>query len=1370
MRNTFAILTLFIAMLCHVGSAATITGPIYQSYSNRPYSGPILLRPLSTPLPYTPNLVTGGDFTVRTDANGLFSVELQPGNYRVQVGADRAFVIDVPTNSATYTLLERITNALAWNSSIIPSTNIYPLSMSNRSGIVKSSSDQADPVAWLTNDTATIGKWLGAITYKTLDQLLATTAPTYDVDNITINGWSAEQDGRGGQWWYDYGATTTTNTGMVVAWGGGRLYRRWDTEIDPKWFGANESCGADASTAMQAAIDFAADPTYGWQQSSGESGQTSFTVRLNGCYAFYSPIVLKGGVEVTGAKRGSGAGDYGANAMIEVKHGGHGFTWDAITDAIIYRTPTLRDVFMTGYSETYQQNKKAINQVTSRTVFRVADADAPPTLDDATIWASSNTCFFFDNEGGYLGSGRIASTSSAGGNTTVTLASGSDVYTSVNGSAGNLLTTACKVVWPVRITDEAVGGVSVFNDPTAAGSCAIFLKNTIGSVFGIPRIENVYAVKFHSGIRIGPNLLGAQNGGFKDLKFLNSRFAGISTPRPIHTADMFFQGVVYTSGYYGADYGTTRTNTADISALRYSTYGIYGLPTLSKWDTVLAEESAYANVYSFRTIGPSFGYLFADGTIRYGLALGPGYYAYSSPTTSAFDNWVSVERLYLKTQLDNLTIDTVHTDQTGVYFELTDTAKFAGAAINQLHVIKSGTTYSGITAFDLQASAYNNRAKVDSVIEKNGIGTWSKSGSKFPEVDTPTLTTATDVNNGFYQPSLAQRDYAVSGTRLLSLSSGNVLIEKAGGSQLLTLSNTTTTNSVAMTIGTGSISFDDSVNSLRIGTFSASSTDATLQIGSQAYSGSARGSQINFENSSGTNTAAGTGQIYAPRPTGNSTTGGGLDIYTADVGSSGATLQSTTAKVRIPKVGGIALPGQSSDPSALIAGHYYFNSTARNFRFYDGTYWQPMSVQGDEVTVASASTVSLGAQTSDKVYITGTTTITSFGAALGGTRRDVRFEGALTLTYNATSMILPSGASITTAAGDTMEAVCVSTGNWRVIWYQRASGASLSGGGGVSDGDKGDITISSSGTVYTIDASVVSNSKMANMTASTIKANVTGGSAAPTDSTLSQVLDLVGSAAQGDILYRGSSTWTRLGAGSLGNALSSGGSGANPSWDIFQVSANQTVLFDELIYGSVGTATGIWNVNGANVTQSGAQAVNRPGVLQFTTAASSTGQAYIHNGISTYVFGGGAVSLEFSARPTTALPDGTQTYAMWMGFHDLTSANTATDGAYFLLTSSSGNWQTVTAKAGTRTTKTSSIAATNGTWQKFRVDVNAACTSISFYIDGTLAATHTSAENLPDTTSNNCGLMFNILKSLGTTPSVFQLDYVRVTQTLTTSR
>ncbi len=49
-------------------------------------------------------------------------------------------------------------------------------------------------------------------------------------------------------------------------------------------------------------------------------------------------------------------------------------------------------------------------------------------------------------------------------------------------------------------------------------------------------------------------------------------------------------------------------------------------------------------------------------------------------------------------------------------------------------------------------------------------------------------------------------------------------------------------------------------------------------------------------------------------------------------------------------------------------------------------------------------------------------------------------------------------------------------------------------------------------------------------------------------SSLSAILDFIGSAAQGDILYRGAATWARLGAGTAGQRLMTGGTGANPSW------------------------------------------------------------------------------------------------------------------------------------------------------------------------------------------------------------------------------
>lgn len=108
-----------------------------------------------------------------------------------------------------------------------------------------------------------------------------------------------------------------------------------------------------------------------------------------------------------------------------------------------------------------------------------------------------------------------------------------------------------------------------------------------------------------------------------------------------------------------------------------------------------------------------------------------------------------------------------------------------------------------------------------------------------------------------------------------------------------------------------------------------------------------------------------------------------------------------------------------------------------------GATWDANAI----TSVASAATTDIGAAATSELTITGTTTITSFGTSNAGIRRRGTFAGALTLTHNATSLILPGGANITTAANDRWEALSLGAGNWIVTYYQKADGTSVSGGG-----------------------------------------------------------------------------------------------------------------------------------------------------------------------------------------------------------------------------------------------------------------------------------------------------------------------------------
>lgn len=115
---------------------------------------------------------------------------------------------------------------------------------------------------------------------------------------------------------------------------------------------------------------------------------------------------------------------------------------------------------------------------------------------------------------------------------------------------------------------------------------------------------------------------------------------------------------------------------------------------------------------------------------------------------------------------------------------------------------------------------------------------------------------------------------------------------------------------------------------------------------------------------------------------------------------------------------------------------------------YDGTEFvlltTPVPLFNVLTTLASGTTTDLGTIGSHNVSITGTTTITAFGSTASATNPVyyLGFTGAVTLTYNATSLILPSAANIVTAAGDQAVAQYLGSGNWRIVAYTPASGAS----------------------------------------------------------------------------------------------------------------------------------------------------------------------------------------------------------------------------------------------------------------------------------------------------------------------------------------
>jgi hypothetical protein len=121
---------------------------------------------------------------------------------------------------------------------------------------------------------------------------------------------------------------------------------------------------------------------------------------------------------------------------------------------------------------------------------------------------------------------------------------------------------------------------------------------------------------------------------------------------------------------------------------------------------------------------------------------------------------------------------------------------------------------------------------------------------------------------------------------------------------------------------------------------------------------------------------------------------------------------------------------------------------------YDGTQFQIMGGSANAgyaetfATIASATSTAIGAATANYLQVTGTTTITSFDTVTAGVKRVLEFAGILTLTHSGTALILPGGASITTAAGDVAIMISEGSGNWRCASYMKA--AYPAGGGKIA--------------------------------------------------------------------------------------------------------------------------------------------------------------------------------------------------------------------------------------------------------------------------------------------------------------------------------
>jgi len=193
--------------------------------------------------------------------------------------------------------------------------------------------------------------------------------------------------------------------------------------------------------------------------------------------------------------------------------------------------------------------------------------------------------------------------------------------------------------------------------------------------------------------------------------------------------------------------------------------------------------------------------------------------------------------------------------------------------------------------------------------------------------------------------------------------------------------------------------------------------------------------------------------------------------------------------------------------------------------------------------------------------------------------------------------------------------------------------------------------------------------------------------------------------------------------------------------------------------------------NGGTVRGNELGVATNPGFLQLETDSSTSAGPYIYlgefGGYGPFILGGGRMYFHWIIK-LSALSDGTDTYSVEVGIGDTQGVQT-NSGVWMSYShgANSGNWVANTSDGGTASAGNSSTAATTD-WTIIGFDINAAASSVSFYVDGTEIANSPIATNIP--TSDNLAPFAIIKKSAGTSERELWLDQFYLFQELTTQR
>jgi len=223
--------------------------------------------------------------------------------------------------------------------------------------------------------------------------------------------------------------------------------------------------------------------------------------------------------------------------------------------------------------------------------------------------------------------------------------------------------------------------------------------------------------------------------------------------------------------------------------------------------------------------------------------------------------------------------------------------------------------------------------------------------------------------------------------------------------------------------------------------------------------------------------------------------------------------------------------------------------------------------------------------------------------------------------------------------------------------------------------------------------------------------------------------------------------------------------------------------FEEFMGNNAGSVPTSYNtvitLSSGNATARSVATTNRTnqqGIIQHSTgtgASNFTGYAY---GSSLYI-GSGTISLEtyLTVETLSTVTERFMTYFGYAGgssnYLNIPSGiffSYDEGGVQFSAGAATPNWKCYTrVTGGTVTLTTTSVPVVAAQWYKLRIDINSAGNSVTFYIDNTLVATHTT--NIPSVTTAIAPISI-MNKTIGTSARTMLTDYFMYEEIFTNAR